>query len=413
VTEIATVVERAFEPRIGDVAAAALASDFARHPGPKHGLLIGGRTGSPVLVAAVDALGPDDRLTVVAGTATEELNGHIEAAGSWIAQRVRAVESLAEADPADAVIVADLVTGGADDVKDQLDALAKHVAPGGVVSAAVIAAGFLAGGAGAELDRQTTLHGVGCDLVVRNVPPVRVHRLRFTAGDPALAERVAPLRRTSSVALTGEMHIDGNGVAAAAIFAGAGLALRRLAPRSKFWLLPMLAAPAVAAFFRDPERDVPEDPAAVVAASDGKVLSVERVTDERLEGGEYLRIAVFLSVLDVHINRSPVAGQVIDMFRVDGGFAPAMNPEAEHNVAAYTVLETSRGRVAVVQRTGLIARRIVHRAPVGSLLARGERFGLIRFGSRTDVYLPVDRAVAEVAPGDRVRGGETVIARWS
>jgi phosphatidylserine decarboxylase len=77
------------------------------------------------------------------------------------------------------------------------------------------------------------------------------------------------------------------------------------------------------------------------------------------------------------------------------------------------VLDTQRGRVVVAQRTGLLARRIVQRAPVGALLARGERFGLIRFGSRTDVYLPVDRAVAVVGPGDKVKGGETVIARWT
>ena len=89
-----------------------------------------------------------------------------------------------------------------------------------------------------------------------------------------------------------------------------------------------------------------------------------------------------------------------------------MKPDAEHNVAAYTVLETPRGTVAVAQRTGLIARRIVHRAPVGSLLAKGERFGLIRFGSRTDVYLPADAADPAVAPGDKVLGGTTVIARW-
>src|SRR5262249_6543814 len=154
------------------------------------------------------------------------------------------------------------------------------------------------------------------------------------------------------------------------------------------------------------------DPNAIVAASDGKVLSVEHVQEDRLGPDEFLRVAVFLSVLDVHINRAPVAGRVADHFVVDGGFAAAMKPEAEHNVAAYTVLETPRGTVVVAQRTGLIARRIVHRSPVGSLLAKGERFGLIRFGSRTDVYLPAERATALVAPGDRVLGGETVIARW-
>jgi phosphatidylserine decarboxylase len=264
-----------------------------------------------------------------------------------------------------------------------------------------------------ELDRQAALHGVGSDLVLRNLPPVRVHRLRFSPGDPALAERLAQLERTSSVRLGPELRLDSNGVAAAAICVGAAFLVRRSRPRSRLWLLPALAAAPVAAFFRDPHRQVPDDPGAIVGASDGKVLAVERVRDERLGGEEFLRIAVFLSVLDVHINRAPVAGRVIDHFVVEGGFAAAMKPAAEHNLAAYTVLETTRGTVAVAQRTGLIARRIVQRTPVGALLARGERFGLIRFGSRTDVYLPTDAVTATVAPGDRVVGGETIIARWA
>jgi len=121
---------------------------------------------------------------------------------------------------------------------------------------------------------------------------------------------------------------------------------------------------------------------------------------------------VFLSVLDVHVNRAPVAGKVADYFVEAGGYAAAMKPSAEHNVAAYTVLETAHGQVIVAQRTGLIARRIVQRAPVGSLLAKGERMGLIRFGSRTDVYLPSERAVPRVSPGEKVMGGASVIARW-
>jgi phosphatidylserine decarboxylase len=176
-----------------------------------------------------------------------------------------------------------------------------------------------------------------------------------------------------------------------------------------------LAAGPVAAFFRDPQRDTPDDPKAVVAASDGRVLGIERLRDDRFsvaDDTEFLRISVFLSIVDVHVNRSPVAGRVIDHFVEEGGYAAAMRPAAEHNVAAYTVLDTAFGRVVVAQRTGLIARRIVQRAPAGSVLARGERFGLIRFGSRTDVYLPAERATPEVAPGDRVIGGVTVIARW-
>jgi phosphatidylserine decarboxylase len=251
------------------------------------------------------------------------------------------------------------------------------------------------------------------DTVVRNKPPLRVHRLRFTPANAALAARVAPAYRPSSVPLTRGMHIDSNGVAAAGIALGLAALIRTTRPKSKLWLVPALAAAPVAAFFRDPQRDVPDDESVVVAASDGKVLSVERLRDDRFGPDEFLRVAVFLSVLDVHVNRAPVAGKVVDYFVEDGGYAAAMKPEAEHNVAAYTVLETAtHGKVVVAQRTGLLARRIVHRAPIGALLARGERFGLIRFGSRTDVYFRADLAEAIVAPGDRVVGGSTVIARW-
>jgi phosphatidylserine decarboxylase len=405
-----------FRARIGDAAAKALVAEFARHPGPKSGLVVGGAIADggvgAVLFAAIDALTPPDSLIVVAGAAGAEIREQVAVMGSWVEHRVRVIDVLAEADPVDVVMLADLVSGGADEIRAELEGLGKHLNAGGVVCAAVAAAPFLAGDAGEEMERQAALYGVGSDLVLRNVPPVRVHRLRYTPPEPGLAERLEPLDRPSSVRLTRRMHIDSNGVAAAGICLGAAAALRRALPKTGLWVLPALAAPAVAAFFRDPQRSVPDDPTAVVAASDGRVLAVERVVEDRLGPEEFLRIAVFLSVLDVHVNRAPVAGSVVDYFRVDGGFAAAMKPEAEHNVAAYTVLQTPRGRVAVAQRTGLIARRIVHRAPVGSLLAKGERFGLIRFGSRTDVYLPADAAVPAVAPGERVAGGETVIARW-
>ncbi|GAA1785402.1 hypothetical protein GCM10009682_04300 [Luedemannella flava] len=401
--------------RVDGRAAAALAADFARRTGPASGLLVGVSGPSEVLSAAIEALGAGGELTVVAGSASDEVRAHVAAASALVDARVRVVESLAEADPADAVIVAEPLRGSAESARAEIDGLAKQLTAGGVLSLAVPAAEFLAGPAGAEVARYADSHGIGSDLVLLNPPPLRVHRLRFTAADPALAESLAPLARTSSVKLSRTMNIDSNGVAAAAISLGAAALIRSVRPRSRAWLLPALAAGPVAAFFRDPQRDVPADPSAVVAASDGKVLSVERLHDDKLGtwgDQEYLRIAVFLSVLDVHVNRAPVAGRVADQFVVDGGFAAAMKPEAEHNVAAYTVLDTTRGRVVVAQRTGLIARRIVHRAPVGALLAKGERFGLIRFGSRTDVYLPADLATAEVAVGDRVVGGETVIARW-
>jgi phosphatidylserine decarboxylase len=391
-------------------AARALATELARHNGPKSGLIVGAHGRSAALTAAIEGMLPGDTLTVVPAEAAAvgALRDHVAAQSQWVTERVRVADSLAEADPADVVIVAEPLRGSAEEARATLEGLTKYLVEGGVLAAAT----ELTGGAAAELGRQAALFGVGSDLVVRNNPPLRVHRLRFTAAPTALAGHIAPAYRPSSVPLTRTMHIDSNGVAAAGIALGLATLTRLARPKSRLWLVPALAAAPVAAFFRDPQRDVPEDPSAVVAASDGKVLSVERLRDDRFGPDEFLRVAVFLSVFDVHVNRAPVAGRVVDHFVTDGGFAAAMRPEAEHNVAAYTVLDTAQGTVVVAQRTGLVARRIVQRAPVGALLAKGERFGLIRFGSRTDVYLPAGAAEPVVAPGDRVLGGASVIARW-
>jgi phosphatidylserine decarboxylase len=398
---------------LGERAVAALMTEFSRHNGPKSGLLIGVTPDSPALIAALDALLPDDQLTVTAAAdVVDAVRDAITARGDWLTQRVRVVESLAEADPADVVIFAEPLTGTAEATRVLIDSVTKHLTEGAVLTVATIAAPGLADGASTEMTRQSSFYGVGTDLVIRNRPPLRVHRLRFGAAPTAVAARLKPAVRPSSVPLTSTMHIDSNGVAAAGIALGLAVTARIARPKSKAWLLPALLAAPVAAFFRDPERTIPDDEQSVVAASDGKVLSVERFVDTRLGDDEFLRIAVFLSVLDVHVNRTPVAGRVADYFVEDGGFAAAMKPEAEHNVAAYTVLDTAHGTVVVAQRTGLIARRIVQRAPLGAMLAKGERFGLIRFGSRTDVYLPAAAADAMVAPGDKVKGGSTVIARW-
>jgi phosphatidylserine decarboxylase len=402
---------RVTQTRTATRAARTLASELARHNGPKTGLVVGAHGRSAVLTAAIEGMLPGDTLTVVPAEAAAvgALRDHVAAQSRWVTERVRVADSLAEADPADVVIVAEPLQGSAEEARATLEGLTKYLVEGGVLAVAT----GLTGGAAAELDRQAALFGVGSDLVVRNNPPLRVHRLRFTTAETALAGHVAPAYRPSSVPLTRTMHIDSNGVAAAGIALGLAALTRVARPKSRLWLVPALAAAPVAAFFRDPQRDVPEDPSAVVAASDGKVLSVERLRDDRFGPDEFLRVAVFLSVFDVHVNRAPMAGRVVDYFVTDGGFAAAMRPEAEHNVAAYTVLDTVRGTVVVAQRTGLVARRIVQRAPVGALLAKGERFGLIRFGSRTDVYLPAGAAEPLVAPGDRVLGGASVIARWT
>ncbi|MEU4401645.1 phosphatidylserine decarboxylase [Micromonospora orduensis] len=400
--------------RIGERAARTLVTELARINDPKAALLVGASPESAVLAAAIEALLPGDRLTVVPAESSDAslLREHVTAQGRWVSERVRVVDSLAEAETAAVVIAGETFAGTVEETRSGVEGLVKYLADGAVLSVATTATPGRTAGAAAELARQDALHGVGSDLVLRNSPPLRIYRLRFTPADPATADRLAPAYRPSSVALTRGMHIDSNGVAAAGITLGLAALARVARPSSKLWLLPALAAGPVAAFFRDPERDVPEDPNAVVASADGQVLSVQRLHDERFGDGEWLRIAVFLSVLDVHVNRAPVAGKVVDYFVADGGFVNAMKPDAEHNVAAYTVLDTARGTVVVAQRTGLIARRIVQRAPIGALLAKGERFGLIRFGSRTDVYLPADAADPLVGPGDKVVGGATVIARW-
>lgn len=400
--------------RVGERAARVLVSELARINAPKAALLVDASLESPVLAAAIEALLPGDTLTVVpAGWSDAEmLRAHVAAQGPWVAERVRVIDALADAEAAAVAIIGEPLTGTMEETRATLDGLGKYLDNGATLSLATPAITRRTGGASDELARQAALHGVGSDLLLRNNPPLRVHRLRFSPATAAAAVGLAPAYRPASVPLTRTMHIDSNGVAAAGIALGLAAMARVARPTSKLWLLPALAAAPVAAFFRDPEREVPADPSAVVASADGRVLSVQRLSDERFGDGEWLRIAVFLSVLDVHINRSPVAGKVVDHFVTDGGFANAMKPDAEHNVAAYTVLDTTNGTVVVAQRTGLIARRIVQRAPIGSLLAKGERFGLIRFGSRTDVYLPAEAAQPLVGPGDRVVGGSSVIARW-
>jgi phosphatidylserine decarboxylase len=148
----------------------------------------------------------------------------------------------------------------------------------------------------------------------------------------------------------------------------------------------------------------------VVAPADGRVIEVGEI--EEPGGGKGLRVGIFLSIFDVHVNRAPVAGRVVAVQRSSGGFLAAFKPEAPlHNVRLDMTLETAAGeRVRVVQITGLVARRIVCQPRVGEWLPRGVRYGLIRFGSRTDVVLPVG-SHACVAVGERVRGGSSVIAR--
>jgi phosphatidylserine decarboxylase len=165
----------------------------------------------------------------------------------------------------------------------------------------------------------------------------------------------------------------------------------------------------VACFFRNPPREIAGGENSVVAPADGRVIDVAEI--EGPDGNKWLRIGIFLSVLNVHVNRCPLAGRVVAKDRGGQAFLAAFNPRAEaENVRCGLTLETAQGvRFQVVQITGLIARRIVCHPQLGEWVRRGDRYGLIRFGSRTDVLLPLT-AVAKVKARDRVRGGSTIIA---
>jgi phosphatidylserine decarboxylase len=157
----------------------------------------------------------------------------------------------------------------------------------------------------------------------------------------------------------------------------------------------------LAYFFRDPER-TPED--GIVSPADGKVLAVG-------PDGERTRIAVFMNVTDVHVNRLPLDGTVTHIRDGGEGFRPAFHPDAIHNVWRSYTLATAIGEVEVVQMTGVVARRIVSFVKEGEEGRKGDRFGMIVLGSRVDLLFPTDRAKAKVRVGDRVRAGETCVAR--
>jgi phosphatidylserine decarboxylase len=161
-------------------------------------------------------------------------------------------------------------------------------------------------------------------------------------------------------------------------------------------------------FFRDPERQVPADPLAVVSPADGRVIEIEPAT---FNGEPYTRIGIFLSVFNVHINRSPLAGRVTATYyqkgKFDAAFKKSVSAENEQN---RLTIAGDLANIEVAQIAGLIARRIVCYKRVGDRVAKGERIGLIKFGSRTDCLVPADTEVL-VKVGDRVYGASSTIAR--
>ena len=166
-------------------------------------------------------------------------------------------------------------------------------------------------------------------------------------------------------------------------------------------------------FFRDPARVSPDDPDAVVAAADGTVADIVEIEEPEVLHVRQKRVGIFLSVFDVHTNRAPVDGKIIYRKAHAGLCLDARHADCTTKNRAMTwAFQNARGTFVVRQLTGMIARRIVGWSKVGDELKKGEHFGMIRFGSRTEVYLPLD-AVVLVKVGDRVTGGTSIIARLS
>src|SRR5213079_2713279 len=164
-------------------------------------------------------------------------------------------------------------------------------------------------------------------------------------------------------------------------------------------------------FFRDPDRPVPKDPNLIAAPADGRVSDIVELDEKEVLKTKMLRVGIFLSIFDVHTNRAPVAGRIIYRQRRVGLCLDARSPDcSDKNEAMTWGIENPRATLVVRQLTGAIARRIVAWSDVGDQLAKGERFGMIRFGSRTEVCLPLAASVL-VKVGEHVAGGSTIIAR--
>ena len=175
-------------------------------------------------------------------------------------------------------------------------------------------------------------------------------------------------------------------------------------------LVPLLFALFFLWFFRDPERVIPPEPGLIVSPADGKVTDVSGI---QFNGKPCTRVSIFLSVFDVHVNRSPINGTVRDVVYKPGKFRNAMDSaSADDNEQSVVTVEGEGMTLVFKQIAGLLARRIVCTAKPGDSLARGQRVGMIKFGSRTDVIFPASATVS-VKTGDHVKGGASVLAQYS
>jgi phosphatidylserine decarboxylase len=184
------------------------------------------------------------------------------------------------------------------------------------------------------------------------------------------------------------------------------------------WSLPAWIALLLAAFtlnfFRDPERVGPADPRLILSPADGRVIKIATVRDDRFLNGEATLVSIFMSPLNVHVNRIPVSGRVTDVRYNKGKYFRAFADKASlDNEQNAVIVEDEHGRrLCFVQIAGFLARRIVCHLETGMSVARGQRYGMIKFGSRVDIYLPAAARVC-VTVGDRTYGARTVVGEWS
>ena len=194
----------------------------------------------------------------------------------------------------------------------------------------------------------------------------------------------------------------------------AGLALIALVCANLGWVVgvavALLAAGGIAFFFRNPDRIVPDDQGIVIAPADGRVIAIERVEERIFSLGDAIRVSIFMSIFDVHVNRMPISAEVAGRRYIPGGFMVADRPLASERNERLALMLRGVGGVTVVlvQVAGIVARRIECLLSPGESLDMGERFGLIRFGSRLDIYLPIETEVT-VEVGGRTRAGETIL----
>jgi len=177
---------------------------------------------------------------------------------------------------------------------------------------------------------------------------------------------------------------------------------------SPMWgAIPLLMAAFFMWFFRDPERTIPSEPGAVVAPADGKVTDVSSIT---VDGKPFMRVSIFLNVFDVHVNRSPISGVIRGARYQEGKFLNAMDRQCADCNEQNTVTVEGEGHTIIFKQiAGLLARRIVFTKQIGEKVERGERVGLIKFGSRTDILMDPSAEV-QIKVGDRVKGGASILA---